>query len=150
MIRTHVFTYNLTVNPKDKELEVSIEVCDMWNETENNAVFEMPIVKFLKFMDDMCWDAADGSFTCPNEVVKSKDDAKLEMHRTRVAECDLSFPIIVMGDEATLTVVQVCDGMHRVAKAVTNNISTIKARFLTLEQHDACVEMFKKRNENKK
>lgn len=150
MIRTHVFSYNLTENPKDKESKVSIEVCDLWTETANNTVFELPTLKFLKFMDDLCWDAADGSSTCANEVLRLQNDAKLEMHRTRVAECDLSFPIIVMGDEATLTVVQVCDGMHRVAKAVTNNISTIKARFLTLEQHDACVEMFKKRNENKK
>ncbi len=150
MIRTQFFTYNLTENPNDKESEVSIEVCDMWKETENNAVYEISTVKFLKFMDDPCWDAADGSFTCANDVVKSKDDVNLERHRTRVAESDLSFPIIVMGEEATQTIVQVCDGMHRVAKAVTNNINTIKCRFLSLEQHDACVAMFKKRNENQK
>jgi len=148
MIRTHVFSYYLTEDVNDKESAVNLDVYDMIKETDTNKVYEIPTAELRRFLDDLCWDDAKNRMITPRSVIDSKDDADtdLKRHKKRIAECDLSFPILVMGDETTLSVVQVCDGMHRLALATTKNSETVKVRFLSLEQHDRCVEKFKQQN----
>jgi len=140
MTGTHVFTYFLTETDDSK---VILKVGDMWDETEENKVYEIPTKLLSRFMEEFCWDDGDGQKTSPKFVINTSFLPQSFNHYMRILDCDMSFPILVMGEEATLDVTLVCDGMHRLAHAVSNNLPTIKVKFLSLEQHDRCVEKSK-------
>lgn len=140
MTGTHVFTYFLTENDDTK---VILKVKDMWDETADNKVYEIPTKLLSKFMEEFCWDDGGGRKISPKFVIATNYHPDSVNHYMRILDCDLSFPILVMGDEEKMDVTLVCDGMHRLAHAVSNNLPTIKAKFLSLEQHDRCVEKSK-------
>jgi hypothetical protein len=57
---------------------------------------------------------------------------KTERDPQRVAKADLNFPIIITKNNGKYT--KILDGQHRLVKAITNKIPTIKAKILDLDK----------------
>jgi len=112
-------TYTNDDKKKAYSVDLLIEI------TIDNKVEEVPISSLEWNMHEIVWGPPKHS---PQDVIentkKYKEDAK------RIEESELKYPILVYKGE-------VIDGYHRLAKAVSKNKKTIKARIVTDKQMDA-------------
>jgi hypothetical protein len=102
---------------------------------------DLPVVDFE--IDKLTWnfdlpfwekDGADDWNLSPWDVINKIEGSSI--HRQRVIEADLQFPIFLLEKNNRWLVV---DGVHRLTKAFQANLPTIKAKILS----EAIVEKYK-------
>ena len=133
-----------------KELMLSVEA--LWEATRTNRVYSIPVADLQKFLDEPYWDDENGQEITPSTVIQTEGLglAMLQNNLSRVPTapdttekglwyarkhwdaiqlCDLSYPIIVSGDEQHLKINDILDGLHRLSKSVITQRATILVRF---------------------
>lgn len=88
-------------------------VTDLWAHAKQYEAFEIPLMAI--------------DISCSRQLANSIYDLARQITRCRNAS--LEYPILLTPDGA------ICDGVHRVAKAISNGQTTIMAkRFVTMPQ----------------
>ncbi len=112
-----------------------IDIYKLIHLMEQYPVTEVSIATLAPQLLDKCWRDIQGKDISPQEVIEkytqaSGDSEKLLMmapefrtHIEQIHHADLSHPIIINRDN-------VLDGMHRLAKAVMQNKTTIQAKMI--------------------
>ena len=124
----------------------------LWEATKANRVYSIPIADLQRFLDEPYWDDENGEEITPSTVIQTEglglamlqnrlsgvpaaaDRTKkgvwyARKHWDAIQLCDLSYPIIVSGDEQRLKIDDILDGLHRLSKSVITQQTTIPVRF---------------------
>jgi len=120
----------------EKERNIVLSVAKLWEQTEKNEIFSIPLSELETFLDEEFWDDDNAKPITPNQMSQRKDDS-CSYHQKALRDCDLLYPILVKGNSKTLKVAEVFDGVHRLLKAKLLGWEKINVKFVTAEQHDA-------------
>ena len=122
-----------------------IDVYRLIHLTQDVPMQEVAIPKLLHQMADFCWTDEQGRIS-PEFVVQICQEAGYEKsitqypglseHINKIRNSDYSFPIIIYKGS-------IIDGMHRLAKAVIENQTSVRARLLNQIPQEVLMEQDK-------
>jgi hypothetical protein len=122
-----------------------VKIVDLVNIIKDNPEVDMPLDNFTHILKQDVWGYFDDDFDTrvsiyPNRVIaaatskNSYHDTAICHHIKRIEAADLSYPILFYYDYGF--VIQIIDGVHRLAKAHMENKTTIRAKIVSRKQID--------------
>jgi hypothetical protein len=110
---------------------VQYSVDALWKISKNNKVRDIPMQELVSMLKHKRWSYdADKPTYSPQDIL---DNPNLSSkHYSRITNADLSYPLLLFRKSNGESLI--IDGLHRLAKAASQNHETIKTRWITARQ----------------
>jgi hypothetical protein len=111
---------------------ISVKIIELLPKVKNNLVITMIVPLLQHLLEEDVWGYEENDIRvelAPSNVIATNQPPE---HYERILNADLSYPILAYFDKSGS--MHVIDGMHRLAKAVIQEINHIPVKFVDLTQ----------------